>query len=487
MLLPDPREEVIVRRALSDQQCALWYPENQAARDCNQRLRSLAQHAPTTRTGAVSEGQVRRSRKGKPGRKNVQMESTVMASSSSNQDSPAIMADQFSRGSTYTQPRTITLHTRFAGVPVIQVWTGYAVMVVSKDGQRRVQVGPGRVLLAYDEELEVLTASQGMPRGDQPALRSPYLKVQHNELDDRVEVETRDHVVAHLEVALRVDFEGDPERWFSVENYVQLLCDRARRALKAAARRVDAQVLYSDPDALVRQALLGQGEQPGLSFPENGMRVVDAEARGLRLADKRIADLLGQARHQSVRAGIELDAAQRKLAVDQSLEEISRQLATAQAQTARHRAELESQQVQRELTLTLARLASSIKEHQERLEMQRAKDAVADAGHLSSLERKQKNAALDREIAQNLQAVEAARLEAQTQATVARLAAVQDGFSEALLALGNQETLIKVADAMSVQKMLGGRDLPEVIGNVFQNTPLEDILERVQGRAAPKE
>jgi major vault protein len=490
MLLPNPCEEIIVRRALSDEQCRLWYPGNEDALGYNRTLRQLAQHAPTTRHGAVSEGQLRQRRRGGRDQKNVQLEETVMQSSASTRDATAVMADEFSYNSTFNAPRTLTLHTRFAGVPVVQVWTGYAVMVVSKDGQRRVEEGPARVLLAYDEELEVLSQSEGVPKDAGRRSRSPYLKVRHQEIEDQVQVETRDHVQVTLRVAMRVDFEGAPERWFAVENYVQLLCDRARKALKGRARQVDVEALYSDPDGLVRGALLGeldaQGARPGLAFVENGMRVTEAEVRGLELGDERVWSLMEQARHQSVRAGIELAAARRKLEVDRTLEEMARALKEAQAETARHKAALERQQIERELSVTVARLKASIQEEQERLEIQRSKDAVADAGHMASLARKEKNAALERSLAEAEAALSAMKLEAETQATVARLGAVQAGFSEALLALGSQETLVKVADAMSVQQLLGGRNLPEVIGRVFENTPLEEAMRALQARATPK-
>src|SRR4029079_8796397 len=38
-LLPDPRSEVIVRRVLSDRECAVWYPGNAEALAYNQGIR----------------------------------------------------------------------------------------------------------------------------------------------------------------------------------------------------------------------------------------------------------------------------------------------------------------------------------------------------------------------------------------------------------------------------------------------------------------
>src|SRR5205823_2151871 len=148
MLLPDPRHEVIVRRVLTDRDCSLWYPGNAEALAYNQSLRSLVHNVPTTRQGVVSEGDIERGGKrlGKPA--NLAMESSRVSGDQ------ALVADEFSRASTYTQPRTITLDTKYQGAPQISVWTGYAVLVTAKTGRRRVEIGPTTVLLDYDESLE---------------------------------------------------------------------------------------------------------------------------------------------------------------------------------------------------------------------------------------------------------------------------------------------------------------------------------------------
>jgi major vault protein len=104
MLLPDPRSEVIVRRVLSERECALWYPGNAEALAYNQSARALLSHVPTTRQGVLSEGDVER------GGKRVQKPHTpgmVMEASRVSGDQ-ALVSDEFSRASTYSQPRMRT-------------------------------------------------------------------------------------------------------------------------------------------------------------------------------------------------------------------------------------------------------------------------------------------------------------------------------------------------------------------------------------------
>ncbi|KOR28259.1 hypothetical protein TI03_05110 [Achromatium sp. WMS1] len=66
---------------------------------------------------------------------------------------------------------------------------------------------------------------------------------------------------------------------------------------------------------------------------------------------------------------------------------------------------------------------------------------------------------------------------------VQRFQAAQSGFSEALLALNNHETLVKVAEAMSVQNFIGGRTLTDVLDKIFADTPLQSLVETVKTKA----
>jgi hypothetical protein len=68
---------------------------------------------------------------------------------------------------------------------------------------------------------------------------------------------------------------------------------------------------------------------------------------------------------------------------------------------------------------------------------------------------------------------------AETEAMVARFTAAQPGFSEALLALSHEETVVKVAEALSVQNFLGGKNFTEVVQKVFAGTPLGPLMERL--------
>jgi len=484
MLLPNPVDEVIVRRVLTDKECSTWYPGNEEALTYNKALRQVALNTPTTRTGVVSEGDYERSKASKP--RSPTAQAVAMDASSVSRDSPAMVGDVLERGSSFTQPRTLVFHTKYEGVPTLGVYVGYAVMVVDKSGKRRVEQGPANIQLAYDETLESLELSTGTPKTAEKVLRTVYLRVLNNIVSDGCEVETSDHVRVQLRYSMRVNFGGDPMRWFEVENYVKLLCDHVRSKLKGGVKQQTVETFYRGAVDLLRNIVLGtiDGEKPrpGMVFTENGMHVTDLEVMTVEIGDPRIAQLLVQAQHEAVEGNITLLRAQRALEALQRREEIAREESRAKALTTKTQCEIDLDEAASRLSVVLAGIAADVQK-QEQLEIvatARAKAAGVD--HQAQLDRERAAAAVRAGIAREQQAIAIETLRAEVDAVVRRFEAAQGGFSEALLALSNHDVLIKVADAMSVQSFVGGKSLTDVIDKVFAGTPLEALMERVKGR-----
>ncbi|MEE1213482.1 MAG: hypothetical protein U0L04_00740, partial [Bacteroidaceae bacterium] len=207
MYLPDPRTEVVVKRKLTENQCKLWYPGNQAVLNYNIGLnekyveKSLATADLDTLTAFSCV--------------------TSASASLANLEAKA----NISRGTSYTKPRTITLDNKLDGVVSIDVWTGYAVNVISKSGQRKVICGPQTVLLDYDQDLERLELSTGRPKTTDHLLRTVYLRHENNKVSDLINVETADFVRATIKVSYCVDFDKEyMDKWFAIDNYVKYLC-----------------------------------------------------------------------------------------------------------------------------------------------------------------------------------------------------------------------------------------------------------------------
>ena len=507
MLLPNPVDEVIVRRALTDKEVTTWYPGNDEALAYNRSLRQIATAAPTTRAGVVSEGDYERGRtKGARAMAPQAVSASVaMDASSVSRDTPATVGDVLERGSNFTQPRTIVFHTKYEGVPTINVYVGYAVMVVDKKGNRRVEQGPCNILLEYDETLEVLELSTGKPKDNATkVIRTGYLRVLNNNVGDVCEVETSDHVRVTLTYSLRVNFVGDPGKWFEVENYVKLLCDHVRSVLKGAVKKFTAETFYNSAVDLLRDTILGpatrpggdrqqpgppgeNGERPGMHFAENGMHVNDVEVLNVVIGDTRIAQMLDQAQHEAIESTITLARETRGLEVSKKREAIKRGEAEAKAETVKATAALQIEEVAAKLRVVLASLTADGQSEEERKKSLALKAEADHVEHRAGLERDREEAGVRGDIARAEQALRLEALRAEADTVIKRFEAAQAGFSEALLALGNQDVLVKVADAMSVQSFVGGKTLTEVVDKVFAGTPLESVMQRVKAKAADGE
>ena len=185
MYLPDPRTEVVVKRKLTPKQCKLWFPGNDDALLYNESLsektveKSVAKGASINYLNAV----------------NYSLTNSITIDSFESNAS-------ISRGTSYTKPRTITLDNKFDGVVSLDIWTGYAVNIVSKNGNRQVVCGPQTVLLDYDQTLDTLQLSTGRPKTTDNIIETVYLRHENNKVSDLIEVETKDFVKASIKVCL---------------------------------------------------------------------------------------------------------------------------------------------------------------------------------------------------------------------------------------------------------------------------------------------
>ncbi|MCB9762180.1 MAG: hypothetical protein H6739_20440 [Alphaproteobacteria bacterium] len=414
MFLPDPRRQVIVQRVLSDREVHNFYPGNHDALTWNRQLR--------LQRGVVGvPAQLHRN--------HMQLE-------------------------------------RFAGAVRVDVWSGYAVEVVDKSGNRRVVTGPTSILLAYDETLQHLRLSTGRPKSSENLLETVFLKVAGNKVSDCVDFMTRDLVRARLTLHYRVNFEGDePGRWFAVDDYIKLLCEHARSMIKARLRQLSIREVQADITPQVRDLLLGakpeEGPRPGRSFAENSMRVYDVEVLELEITDRDVAELLTTAQAEAIEQAVEVAARETQMARELRVEEIERAVAQEKHQTEllrlqlaaeraeRQQLEAEANKVRRakldELDATLRRAATALE-----VEL-RARKLEADAAE-TQVELTRRRA---------LQEMELRTLEARVDGAVKTANAFDPKLAYAVQRLGDQELLTKLAANFGELAAVEGRGLLE--------------------------
>ncbi len=443
MFLPDPRHEVIIRRVLDDRECALLFPGN-----------------PDARAFGRADGR-RPAAEPKPGRK---------SRGEGGSGAPLAVVRPAFEG-----PRTITLDTRYAGAVRVDVRAGFAVQVVDQSGARRVEQGPTALLLGYDEMLQPLTLSTGTPKSDARRLETAYLQTTGNKVGDRLLLVTRDQVRAELTLAYRVDFDGPPERWFAVEDYVKLLCDHAGSMIKARARKLDVVALQGDLTPVVRDLILGPrgegGERPGLGFSENGMRVYDVEVLALEIVDEAVRALLDEAQLDAMQQALAVGAREAEVARRQRLEDAERALDRALDETAALRAGIAAEQArrghteataERERRLALARMEAE----QDRLELEAelalrarrlAAEEAEDAARLESRRAKQ---ALDLEA-----------LAARVEGAVRAAQAFDPHVVHAVNRLGDQQLAAALAENFGELAAVEGRGLLETARKFLDFVP----------------
>jgi major vault protein len=461
IFLPDPRREVIVRRVLDRRQVELWFPGNASALAHNEKL---------ARAGEGAAPALARKR-----------ESADEVSPPAAAPAQAAFAgDDFTRSQTYAQPRTIVLDNRYEGAVAISVWTGYAVMVVSKTGERKVVVGPATYLLEYDEVLQAMDLSTGTPKTDDDVDRTVYLRVLYNKVSDVVEAETRDLVQVQVRLSYRVSFDGDPQRWFDVENYVKFLTEHLRSLLRGAIKQRSVQEFHPNAVTIVRDSVLGaqseSGTRPGRRFDENGMRIYDVEVLGVEIGDEGIETLLVGAQHAVVEQTLTLDEERRRLELTREREEIERQVQAIQAATREQGLALQRTEVGATFELERAKIKAEAEGRKARLDATLADQQALDTVHDAELARRRSTGQLELEINEKDLALRLRELEAEVHAVAEKARAVSPDLVAALTAFGDRALAEKMAQSMAPLAILGGESVSEVLARLLRGTKLAKVL-----------
>ena len=472
MYLPDPRTEVVVKRKLSQKQCALWYPGNTDALEYNLSL---------------SEKSVEKNlRKGTVADLDTYAFSTLasMDSTLANLEAKA----NISRGTSYTKPRTITLDNKFEGVVSIDVWTGYAVNVISKDGTREIVRGPQTILLDYDQTLEVLELSTGRPKTTDNLIKTVFLRNENNKVSDIINVETKDFVKAAVKVSYCVDF--DPEyqsKWFSVENYIKFMCDRERARIKRAAKEYTIEEFWANYSDIVRNIAIdaheGERTHEGLFFPENGMYVHDCEVLSCSV-EAAIEELLIKHQHDTVRKNLELASANKEAEVAQAMAVSEKAMAELKSLELRNKMALQeaeaTQKLEIQAKINRQNEAEKLAAKQAEKDMQTLIDAIAESGRARKeaefqqtmaheKQEQEQNAAHEREMAE----IEKTKNEAYARTVAKIMEAISPDLIQAITVGGQAELTQTLAKHMSPYALAKGESIVETTQKLLNGLPFD--------------
>ena len=477
MYLPDPRTEVVVKRKLTANQCQLWYPGNDAVLQYNLGLNEKF----VEKSLAVSDLDT------------LTAYSCVTSASASlaNLEAKA----NISRGTSYTKPRTITLDNRLDGVVSIDVWTGYAINVISKSGKREVVCGPQTVLLDYDQDLERLELSTGCPKSTDRTLKTVYLRHENNKVSDVISVETSDFVRANIKVSYCVDFDMEhKDKWFSIDNYVKYLCDRMRSLLKRAAKQYTINEFYQNYSDIVRSVVLGlraetenaDGDNKHRGhrfFSENGMFVHDVEVLDLSV-QRDIENMLLDSQHEMIRKTLELADAKAEADIAEAMAVAEQKKQELRTQELLNKMDLQKQEAEHKLSIQAQINRQQEAEDRAKREAEKDMQPILDAISAAKEKREaaEHKARQDRIDAENKAYVEhqqaLANVEAAKQAAYAEtVKSIMSSISPDLIAAiemgGKCDLMSMMTEHMSPYALANGESVVETTQKLLNGLPFD--------------
>jgi major vault protein len=480
MLLPDPRSEVVVRRILPEKQVELWYSGNVEAININRELAGKAFGDGTSDYVTSDSTNFAESLLSSIGERDTVGGYT--STHSLRKASTKLVGDEMKRSETYTPPRTITINTKYEGAVQVCPWTGYAVLIVDKSGNRKVVVGPDTVLLEFDQELASMEFSTGKPKTTDKLYKTAYLRVLNNQVSDIIDAMTSDDIPVRIKTSYRVNFLPEyKDKWFDAENYVKLLCDHVRSKLRNAVKHLGIQELTNKHIDLVRDTVLGvkpdeKTPRPGLTFEENGAHVYDVEVLGLEIGDSNIAKQLLEAQRCTIQDSLTLTTQKRHLELSREQETINQQLEALRAATEIQKIQLAKTIAEQNAQATMTMLEARTAEIQAQQQVEIEKQKVNDISAQSTLAREK--AQSDQKMVE-LKAkleVELKKIEEETKNLAERTKAVTPDLIAALQRFADMSLAEKMADSMAPMALLGGKSVAEVLGGLLKGTGLEKLV-----------
>lgn len=484
MYLPDPRVEVVVKRKLSQRECNLWYPGNQTALAYNAGLteksleKAIAKSVKAATANLDSSTTTAYSVTNSVN--NINREFQTLAYLESNAG--------ISRGTSYTKPRTITLDNKYDGVVSLDVWTGYAVNVVSKNGTRKVVRGPQTILLDYDQTLEELQLSTGKPKTTDKVEHTVFLRYENNKVSDIISVETKDFVECSVKVSYCVDF--DPaymDSWFSVDNYVKYLCDRIRSLLKREVKKHTIEDFYQNYSDIVRNIAIDYSENTtsekasnkheGRFFRENGMFVKDCEVLSLTV-ESEIAEILESHQRDMVEKSLELSDAEARVKVAEALFDAEKKENELASTKLINRMNLQGEEARRKLEIQAEVNRKQEAEKQAAKQAEKDMQVLIDAIHEAEMTRKQKETDANIAEKQALADIEKAKQEAYAKTVADVMKSIQPDLVAAIQAQSDSKVFNSIATGIAPYAIGNGESAAEFVDRLLRGTTLEGIVNK---------
>lgn len=471
MLLLDPRVDVFVHRKLTKKECELWYPGNKDVLKHNEIdlpvveidkdafrlyngktlttssccLDSLSSSASTTYSAdALNNGFL--------GQENVGTYKNA----------------GINRGNTYTKPRTITLDNKYE-VVTIDIWSGFAVNVVSKDGRRRTEIGPKTIMLEYDETLEVIE-------------NTVFLRIDNDRVFDNLIAETKDFVKVNIKLSYLLNFDRtQKDKWFSIENYKNYISDYERSEIKKEAKNYTIEEFYNNASDIINKTVLKEDsktKKPAVFA--NGMYISDVEVLDAEITDNNVKNIFDKHQEEIIAKTLELSAANKEINVTKELEKIEKEKFDLHYQNEMYKLDLnnkmkkeqETKQAEFEKLVEIRHKAE--REHEK--ELQTLKAAIEKIELAAAKEKRTQELDLIKE--QNK--LEIDREKARTDALKKVIDSISPDLISSLESASQFENLREIAQSLSPYALASGSEsVADTVNKLLRGTSLEGLIDKV--------
>lgn len=460
MYLPDPRTEVVVRRKLSANDCALMFPGNTEAMLYNAGLTEKAMEN-AARKGTVNS-----------------TDAINNAYATANQEATLAIFEansNISRGVSYTKPRTITLDTKYEGVVSIDVWSGFAVNVISKSGKSDIVVGPTTRLLDYDETLEAIKIG---------GTTTAFLPISDNKIEDIITVQTSDFVDFKIKLEYSMKFlKNFKDRWFNVDDIEGHLKDKLRILIKNVARKYTVDNFYKNYESILRNEILNGTDDAskdknasiGRTFSENGMFINDVNV-SLVSIEKSVAELLNSHQANIIQQTINLADAELRTANEKKIIALEKETAEKRAELDKYKAELDQTAIKERIARENERKALYDAQEKASKEAEKELQTVLDAIQAAKLARDKKADDAKIETEKALANIEKTKQEAYAATVVKIMESVGPDLTAALSATANESVTRAIASAVSPYSMAKGESISKTVDTLLRGTPFDKVI-----------
>ena len=299
-------------------------------------------------------------------------------------------------------------------------------------------------------------------------------------VSDVIDVETLDYCKMQLKLSYRVNFEGDPQKWFSLENYVKFLCDHMRSRLRAAVKKIGVEEFYQSAVDRVRDVVLGTKDgdkaRTGMTFTENGMRVYDVEVLEVKILDTNVEGLLVKAQREAITQMLDVGSQRRKLDYTREFERLTQEIEVSKSETRSALLLLKEAEIKKQLEHDLVKIAADATQHAENHKLGLARVTGQNEVEKLGLVRERARTEQEIEFEKRRQEARLEELSAEVAAVVSKAAAISPDLIAAIGAFGERALIEKISEAMAPLAIIGGTSVTDVVKKLLDGTKLAQFI-----------